>query len=71
MKAAYTTALVLIVIGGINWGLVGLFDYNLVDMLFGAGSALSRVVYTLVGLAALYVLVVRLMPDASDKRAAM
>lgn len=68
MKAIYTTSLVLIVIGGINWGLIGLLDYNLVDSLFGAGSALSRIVYTLVGLAALYVLVVLATPSMRDTR---
>ncbi len=57
MKALSTTALVLIIIGGLNWGLVGLFDYNLVDSLLGEGSALARTVYVLVGLAALYSIV--------------
>ena len=57
MKAVYTVALLLTVIGGLNWGLVGFFDYNLVDSLFGADSTLSRVVYAVVGLAALWVLV--------------
>ena len=56
MKAMGTTALVLVVIGGINWGLVGFFDYNLVDSIFGVGSVVARVVYALVGLAALWVL---------------
>lgn len=46
-------AYVLAVVGGLNWGLVGAFDYNLVDSLFGAGSTLSRIIYVLVGLAAL------------------
>jgi uncharacterized membrane protein YuzA (DUF378 family) len=67
MKAIYTTALVLIVIGGVNWGLVGFFDYNLVDALFGQGSALARVIYALVGLSALYVLVVMFMPAAAHE----
>ncbi len=57
MKALSTTALVLVIIGGLNWGLVGLFDYNLVDSLFGVGSALARTIYVLVGLAALYSIV--------------
>jgi len=57
VKALSTTALVLIIIGGLNWGLVGLFDYNLVDSLLGEGSALARTVYVLVGLAALYSIV--------------
>lgn len=50
-------AWVLIVVGGLNWGLVGAFKYNLVDSLFGVNSALSRVVYVLVGLAAVYSLI--------------
>jgi len=56
MKFVGTVALVLVVIGGINWGLVGFFDYNLVDSIFGAGSVVARVVYALVGLSALWVL---------------
>jgi uncharacterized protein len=47
-------ALVLTIVGGLNWGLVGAFDFNLVDSIFGEGSALSRIVYVLVGLSAVY-----------------
>ena len=47
-------ALVLLVVGGLNWGLVAL-GYNAVDMVFGMSSTLSRLVYGLVGLSALYV----------------
>ncbi len=47
-------AMTLMVIGGINWGLIGLFDVDLVGALFGRMSALSRIIYTLVGLSALY-----------------
>lgn len=57
MRALDVTALVLLIVGGLNWGLVGLFDFDLVATLFGEGSALSRVVYVLVGLAAVYSLV--------------
>lgn len=57
MKAVNTVAVVLIIIGGLNWGLVGLFDFNLVDTVFGEGSALARVIYVVVGLAALYQLI--------------
>ena len=60
MKAVNAVALLLIIIGGVNWGLVGFFDFNLVDTLFGAGSALARVVYAVVGLAAVYKLVVKI-----------
>ncbi|HEY1074373.1 MAG TPA: DUF378 domain-containing protein [Patescibacteria group bacterium] len=49
-------AYILVVIGGINWGLVGAFDYNLVDSIFGDGSSIARIVYVLVGLSALYLL---------------
>lgn len=47
-------ALVLVIIGGLNWGLVGLFDFDLVATLFGVMSTVSKVVYTVVGVAALY-----------------
>lgn len=47
-------ALVLMIIGGLNWGLVGLFSFDLVATLFGSMSTLSRIVYVLVGIAALY-----------------
>lgn len=43
-----------LVIGGLNWGLVGFFKYNLVDKIFGVGSGGARVVYAIVGLAALW-----------------
>ncbi len=49
-------ALILVIIGGLNWGLVGLFNYNLVDAIFGVGSAISRIIYILVALAALYMI---------------
>jgi len=49
-------ALVLLIIGGLNWALVGLFDFDLVAAIFGNMSAISRIVYALVGLAALYTL---------------
>jgi len=47
-------ALILVIIGGLNWGLVGLFKFDLVAAIFGDMSAISRVIYTLVGIAALY-----------------
>lgn len=48
-------ALILVIIGGLNWGLVGLFDYNVVDALFGTGTV-TMVIYILVGLSALYMI---------------
>lgn len=47
-------ALVLVIVGGLNWGLVGAFKFNLVDTIFGEESALARIVYVLVGLSAVY-----------------
>ena len=58
MRVVNVIALVLIIIGGLNWGLVGFFDYNLVDAIFGADSTLARVIYAVVGLAAVYKLIV-------------
>ncbi len=49
-------ARILLVIGGLNWGLVGLFDLDLVAMLLGHMSMLSKIVYVLVGLSAVYLL---------------
>ena len=49
-----TTALILMIIGAINWGLIGLFQFNLVDAIFGDMSILSRIIYSLVGIAGLY-----------------
>lgn len=54
MKIIDTIALILVIIGAINWGLIGIFEFNLVDTLFGIGSAISRIVYTLVGLSGLW-----------------
>lgn len=49
-------AIILSVIGAVNWGLVGLFDFNLVSALFGPMSSVSRIIYVLVGLSGLYLL---------------
>ena len=54
MKALNTVALILIIVGGLNWGLVGLFDFNLVAAIFGVDSWLSNLIYILVGIAAIY-----------------
>lgn len=56
MKAVDTIALVLLIVGGLNWLLVGLFDFDLVATLFGDMTMLSRIVYVLVGLSALWCL---------------
>jgi uncharacterized protein len=54
LNAVDWAALWLTIIGGLNWGLIGVFNFNLVDAIFGIGSAVSRIVYILVGLGALY-----------------
>lgn len=54
MKVIDLIALVLIIIGAINWGLIGLFQFNLVDAIFGTMSAISRIIYTLVGISGLW-----------------
>ncbi len=64
MRALNTTKLVLLIIGGLNWGLVGFFNYNLVDGLFGTDSVLARVVYAIVGLVAVWMLVDLFMKPA-------
>ncbi|AGS25005.1 DUF378 domain-containing protein [Rhizobium etli] len=52
MKIINIVTLTLLVVGGVNWGLIGLFGFDLVAAIFGAGSALARIVYILVGLSA-------------------
>ena len=49
-------AIILVIIGGLNWGLVGLFEFNLVQAIFGEMSVISKAIYTLVGLSALYLI---------------
>ena len=56
MKTLYWITLILLVVGGLNWLLVGLFDFDLVAAIFGDMSALSRLVYVVVGLSAVTVL---------------
>ncbi|MBC7503207.1 MAG: DUF378 domain-containing protein [Herminiimonas sp.] len=54
MTAADWIPMLLLVVGGLNWGLIGLFNFNLVSFLFGDMTTLSRIVYVVVGLSALY-----------------
>ena len=49
-----TVALILMIVGSLNWLLVGLFQFNLVAWIFGAGSVLARIIYGIVGLAAIW-----------------
>jgi uncharacterized protein len=64
MRIVNVVTLVLLIVGGINWGLVGLFGFDLVAALFGQMSALSRIVYTLVGLSALWQIIPLVRGDA-------
>ncbi|MBM3281403.1 MAG: DUF378 domain-containing protein [Candidatus Harrisonbacteria bacterium] len=57
MGALGWIAFILVIVGGLNWGLVGAFDFNLVTSIFGTMSLASRVVFGLVGLSAIYMLV--------------
>jgi uncharacterized membrane protein YuzA (DUF378 family) len=54
MKSIDVIAAILLVVGGLNWGLVGLFQFDLVATIFGTASVMSSIVYVLVGLCAVY-----------------
>ena len=54
MKAINVVTLLLVIVGGLNWGLVGLFSFDLVAAIFGGGSLLARIVYILVGVSAVW-----------------
>tara|TARA_B100001142_G_scaffold58712_5_gene57544 strand:- start:25251 stop:25460 length:210 start_codon:yes stop_codon:yes gene_type:complete len=54
MRNLDVLAAILLVVGGLNWGLVGLIDFNLVDYLFSSMPSIEKLVYSLVGLSAVY-----------------
>ena len=56
MKATHSVAFILLVIGGLNWLLVGLFSWDIGAIFGGQGAIISRIVYVLVGLSALYLI---------------
>lgn len=56
MKVIDYIALVLVLIGAINWGLVGFFSFDLVRVIFGDMTIISRIIYALIGIAGLYAL---------------
>lgn len=71
MHALNWITLLLIIVGGINWGLVGLFNFDLVAALFGGQQAtLSKIVYILVGLSALYQIMPLARSTSVDERSA-
>lgn len=53
METVQKILLVITIIGAINWGLIGILDFNLVDTIFGIGSLFSRIIYSLVGICGL------------------
>ncbi len=63
MKIIDKIALVLIIIGAINWGLIGFFKFDLVATIFGEMSVLSRIVYALVGMSGLWGIKLLLVDD--------
>ena len=56
MKMINGIALLLVIVGAVNWGLVGAFEFNLVSFLFGPGTLCSRIIYSLVGISGLIAL---------------
>lgn len=73
MKLVDKTALVLVIIGALNWGLIGLFGFDLVGWLFGGqGAVISRIIYTVVGLAGVWCISLLfkdiLMPEEGRQR---
>lgn len=75
MRWILYVATILVIVGGLNWGLVGAFDYNLVAKIFGDQTAAARTVYVLVGISAL-IAIAHLVPrrergGVDDRRTAM
>jgi uncharacterized protein len=69
MNAIDWIALVLMIVGGVNWGLVGLFGIDLVASIFGSMTIVSRAVYALVGLAAVYGIVLAIKQGSRSSAA--
>ncbi len=59
MHIAEKIAYILVIIGGLNWGLYGAFEYDLVDMILESGSMFASIVYVLIGLSALFLILNR------------
>ncbi|MDQ0298433.1 uncharacterized membrane protein YuzA (DUF378 family) [Salibacterium salarium] len=69
MSGLQRTALVLTIIGAINWGLIGFFGFDLIAAIFGSqAQAMSRVIYALVGIAGLYSISILMKPDEELER---
>lgn len=68
MKYTTLIAFILLIVGGLNWGLVGFFGFDLVAALFGIMSPLSRIVYALVGVSAIWVAYDLLAKDTRENK---
>ncbi|MFA5349129.1 MAG: DUF378 domain-containing protein [Candidatus Paceibacterota bacterium] len=68
MKALNLIAMILVIVGGLNWGLVGIFEFDLVATIFGPLSIVSRIVYVLVAVSAIYLLIA-MVPKMIKKEA--
>ena len=67
MKFLNCFALTLTIIGAVNWGLVGFFQFNLVSFLFGSMSWLSRIIYAIVGICGLYLITFYMYAGGAEK----
>ena len=68
MKVLRNIALILLIVGGLNWGLVGLFDFNLVAFLFdGFSVVISRIIYSVVGISAIVTAIAWALPEESEE----
>lgn len=54
MKVLDSLALILVIIGAVNWGLIGFFQINIISILFGYSTIFSRIIYSLVGISGIY-----------------
>src|SRR3546814_19855750 len=68
MRTLNIVTLILLIIGGLNWGLVGLFEFNLVAAIFGEMSLLSQIIYILVGLSALWQIIALARGKHAERR---
>ncbi len=67
MNTLHKIALIFVIIGALNWGLIGLFDFNLVAFLFDNISVvISRIIYSIVGLAGLISIVTLFIPNVDE-----
>lgn len=68
MKVLKIIALTVLIIGGLNWGLIGLFDFNLVGFIFdGLSTVISRIIYSIVGVASILAIVTWAIPDHDEE----